>query len=225
MHHLFRLSYGPLRLIRNLTLALLLTTPLHAETIAALGDSLTAGYGLPDGQGLVPVLQAWLRAKGADVTVVNAGVSGDTTAGGLSRLDWTLSSAEGAPEVKGLIVALGGNDMLRGLPPEASRANLEAILKGAEARHIPVLLVAMSAPANLGPDYQKAFDAIYSDLAAQYHVALNPGFYAPLLGDPPDPTRLAPYLQPDGLHPTAEGVTKIVEGLGPDVLHLLDQIK
>ncbi len=188
--------------------------------IAALGDSLTAGYGLMDGEGLVPQLQAWLDAKGAEVTVMNAGVSGDTTAGGLSRLDWTLS-----PEVGGLIVALGGNDMLRGLPPEASRANLEAILQGAEARGIPVLLVAMQAPANLGPDYQLAFDAIYAELAAKYQAALNPGFYAPLLGTPPDPARLGPYLLPDGLHPTAEGVTKIVEGLGPDVLTLLDQVK
>ena len=115
--------------------------------------------------------------------------------------------------------------MLRGLPPEASRANLEAILKGAKAKGIPVLLVAMQAPANLGPDYQKAFDAIYPDLAAQYQALFNPGFYAPLLGDPPDPARLAPYLQADGLHPTAEGVTKIVEGLGPDVLKLLDLIQ
>lgn len=195
-------------------------TPSHADTIAALGDSLTAGYGLPEGQGLVPVLQAWLAAHGAEVTVMNAGVSGDTTAGGLARLDWTLS-----PDVKGLIVALGGNDMLRGLPPEASRANLDAILKGAEARHIPVLLVAMQAPANLGPDYQKAFDAIYPELAAAHHTLLNPGFYAPLLGNPPAPAKLAPYLQADGLHPNPEGVTKVVEGLGPDVLKLLDAMK
>ncbi len=189
-------------------------------TIAALGDSLTAGYGLPPEEGLVPVLQAWLVAQGRDVTVQNAGVSGDTTAGGLSRLDWTL-----APEVKGLIVALGANDMLRGLPPEQTRANLEAILKGAEAKHIPVLLVAMQAPANLGPDYQKAFDAIYPELAATHHVLLNPGFYAPLLGNPPDPARLQPFLQPDGLHPNALGVTKVVDGLGPDVLKLLDTIQ
>ena len=195
--------------------------PATAEpVIAALGDSLTAGYGLMDGEGLVPQLQAWLDAKGAEVTVMNAGVSGDTTAGGLSRLDWTLS-----PDVGGLIVALGGNDMLRGLPPEQSRANLDAILAGAQARGIPVLLVAMQAPANLGPDYQAEFDAIYAELAAKYQVALNPGFYAPMLGNPPDPARLAPYLQPDGLHPNAQGVTKIVEGLGPDVLTLLDQVK
>ncbi|NBZ89732.1 arylesterase [Stagnihabitans tardus] len=224
MHHLFRLPYGLGRAIRNLTLALLVggsALPATADqVIAALGDSLTAGYGLPDGEGLAPQLQAWLAAQGREVTVVNAGVSGDTTAGGLSRLDWTL-----APEVKALIVALGGNDMLRGLPPEASRANLEAILKGAKAKGIPVLLVAMQAPANLGPDYQKAFDAIYPELAAEYQVLFNPGFYAPLLGNPPDPAKLGPFLQADGLHPTAEGVTKIVEGLGPDVLKLLDQIQ
>jgi acyl-CoA thioesterase-1 len=152
--------------------------------------------------------------------VVNAGVSGDTSAGGLSRLDWTL-----APDVGGLIVALGANDMLRGLNPQATRENLQKILAGAKARGIPVLLVAMQAPSNLGPDYQSAFDAIYPDLAQSEGVLLNKGYYAPLLGDPPDPARLAPYLQPDGLHPTAEGVTKIVAGLGPDVLLLLDQMK
>lgn len=225
MNHLFRLTYGPLRLIRNLTLALLVAGPATADTIAApqiaaLGDSLTAGYGLAPDQGLVPQLQAWLDARGAGVKVMNAGVSGDTTAGGLSRLDWTLT-----PEVGGLIVALGGNDMLRGLDPATSKANLDAILKGAAQRGIPVLLVAMQASPNLGPDYKAAFDAIYPDLAAQHGVLLNPGYYAPLLGNPPDPAALSQYLQPDGLHPTAEGVTRIVEGLGPDVLRLLEEMK
>lgn len=217
-------TYGPIRALRNGTIALLLAfalpgAPAEAATLAALGDSLTQGYGLAPEEGFVPQLQAWLRAQGADVTVENAGVSGDTSAGGLARLDWTL-----APEVQGLIVTLGANDMLRGLDPAATRANLEAILQGAAARHIPVLLIGMQAPGNYGPDYKTQFDAIYPALAAQYHVLLAPGFFAPLLGETPDPAAMARYLQADGLHPNPQGVQKIVAGLGPHVLDLLKEI-
>lgn len=201
-----------------LALTGLATLPAQAgTTLVALGDSLTAGYGLAPEDGFVPQLQAWLTANGQDVTVVNAGVSGDTTAGGLARLDWSLT-----PDVRAMIVTLGGNDLLRGLDPAASRANIEAILKGAEAKGVKVLLVAMQAPANYGPDYKAAFDAIYPELAAQYGVPLFPGFFAPLVGDgPADPAALAPYLQADGLHPNPEGVKKIVAGIGPAVVDLL----
>jgi len=164
----------------------------------------------------VPQLQAWLTAQGQDVVVVNAGVSGDTTAGGLARLDWSLT-----PEVDAMIVTLGGNDLLRGIDPAASRANLDAILQGAQARRLPVLLVAMSAPGNYGPEYKRDFDAIYPALAAQYGTLLAPGFFAPLLQEGADPAGLAQYLQPDGLHPNRDGVAKIVAGLGPQVLELL----
>jgi acyl-CoA thioesterase-1 len=127
---LLLVTYAPVRLIRNAATAFffvslpVLALPAQAEpvTLVALGDSLTAGYGLPPDQGLVPQLQSWLTAQGAEVTVVNAGVSGDTTAGGLSRLDWSLT-----PETDALMVTLGGNDMLRGVPPEEARANLTAI--------------------------------------------------------------------------------------------------
>lgn len=185
-------------------------------TIVALGDSLTAGYGLEPAQGFVPQLQDWLTAQGQDVTVVNAGVSGDTTAGGLSRLEWSL-----APGTDALIVTLGGNDMLRGLPPEESRANLEGILKGAQAHGLPVLLVAMQAPGNYGPDYKAQFDAIYPELAAQYGALLAPGFFAPLLEGGSDPAAVQGFMQADGIHPNAEGVKRIVAGLGPLVIDLL----
>ncbi len=213
-------TYGPIHALRNITLALLLATPVHATTIAALGDSLTQGYGLAPEDGFVPQLQAWLASQGQTVTVQNAGVSGDTSAGGLSRLDWTL-----APEVQALIVTLGGNDMLRGIDPTQTRANLDAILKSTAAKHIPVLLIGMQAPGNFGPDYKTQFDAIYPDLAAQYKVLLAPGFFAPLLALNPDPNAMTKYLQPDGLHPTAEGVKIIVAGIGPQVLDLLKEIK
>ena len=205
------ITYGPIRALRNVSLALLLANPVSAATIAALGDSLTQGYGLaPE----VPQLQAWLAAQGQTVTIQNAGVSGDTSAGGLARLDWTL-----APDVQGLIVTLGANDMLRGIDPAQTRANLDAILQGAKAKNIPVLLIGMQAASNYGPDYKAQFDAIYPDLAAQYSVLLAPSFFGPLVA-----AALTQYLQPDGLHPNAQGVQVIVSGIGPSVLDLLKEI-
>ncbi|MDZ4095441.1 MAG: arylesterase [Paracoccaceae bacterium] len=186
----------------------------QTTTIAALGDSLTAGYGLPQEDGFVPQLQRWLIAQGADVTVRNAGVSGDTTAGGLARLDWTLT-----PDVDALIVTLGGNDLLRGIDPDSSRANLNAILQGAQSRNLPVLLIGMKAPGNYGPDYKTRFDAIYPALASRYHALLVDSFFAALSRE--DPATLAQFMQPDGIHPNAAGVARIVETLGPQVLALL----
>ncbi len=185
-------------------------------TIAALGDSLTAGYGLAAEEGLVPQLQAWLTAKGDEVKLINAGVSGDTTAGGLSRLDWTLT-----PDVQALIVTLGGNDMLRGVPPSEARANLEAIVKGARERGLPVLIVAMQAPGNYGPDYKAEFDAIYPDLAKSYETLLFPGFFAPLTEGSADPAKFQSLMQSDGIHPNADGVAVIVAELGPFVAALI----
>ena len=188
-------------------------------TIAALGDSLTQGYGLPDGEGLVPQLQAWLRARGHDVTVINAGVSGDTTAGGLSRIDWTLT-----PEVRGVIVALGANDMLRGVDPAAVRANLDGILKVADTRGVPVLLVGMAAAGNYGPGYKADFDAIYPDLAAAHGTLYLRDFLAGLAQPPSQEALARQYLQPDGLHPNPAGVALMVASLGPEVEALLDRI-
>jgi acyl-CoA thioesterase I len=219
-------GYGAVRAVRNAAVAVLsLSTSVFAEpvTIVALGDSLTAGYGLADqGDGLVPQLERWLTAKGAEVVVQNAGVSGDTTAGGLARVAWALG-----PEADAVIVTLGGNDLLRGLDPAGSRANLEGILKEVQARGLPVLLVPLAAPGNFGPDYKAAFDGMYVDLAAQYDALLAEDFFAGLRAagaDPSDPSSLAAFMQPDGIHPNPEGVRLIVEGLGPKVEALLARV-
>ncbi len=166
--------------MRNAALVFALALPRVAAAepvqVVALGDSLTAGYGLAEGEGFVPQLQDWLKANGSDAVVANAGVSGDTTAGGLARLDWALT-----PEADAVIVTLGGNDMLRGLPPSEARANLDGILAKAQARGLPVLLVGMQAPGNWGPEYKTEFDAIYPELAAAYPVLLADSFFGPLL--------------------------------------------
>jgi len=205
---------------KALALAMLVAAPLRAETvtIAALGDSLTQGYGLVQEEGFVPQLQDWLVARGHQVGLINAGVSGDTTAGGLARIGWTLS-----PDVDALIVALGGNDLLRGLPPEASRANLEGILQAARDAGVPVLLVGMEAPGNYGPEFKAAFDAMYPELAAQYGALYTESFLAPLSDAAAADSRgaLAAYMQSDGIHPNAAGVALIVAALGPEVEKLI----
>jgi acyl-CoA thioesterase I len=211
-----------LRLRNGLTLSLLLAASALAEpvTVVALGDSLTAGYGLEDqSQGLVPQLEAWLKAKGHDVVVQNAGVSGDTTAGGLARVGWALG-----PEADALIVTLGGNDMLRGLDPAEAKRNLDGILKEAAARKLPVLLVSMKAPGNFGAEYKAAFDGMYGALSTRYGTLLADDFFAGLIAagaDPSDPASMSAWMQADGIHPNAEGVTLIVAWLGPKVEELL----
>lgn len=184
-------------------------------TVAALGDSLTQGYGLPVDDGFVPQMQRWLTAQGAEVTLINAGVSGDTTAGGAARVGWTLADG-----VDAMIVTLGGNDMLRGIDPAAARANLQTILQTAEAAQIPVLLVGMQAPGNYGPDYKSAFDAIYPDLAQAHGTVFAESFFAGL-DAADDPAAAVRFMQADGIHPNAEGVERIVAALGPAVLELI----
>ena len=198
------------------TMFLLVATPAMAEdvTVLAFGDSLTQGYGLPEAQGLVPQLDAWLAAKGVKVDLINAGVSGDTTAGGAARVDWSLS-----PEVDAMIVTLGGNDLLRGLDPSDARSNLRAILESARSRDVEVLLVGMKAPGNYGAEYQTAFDSIYPDLAQEFGTLYFENFFAGLGQD--DPAQARRYFQPDGIHPNSEGVERIVEALGPAVVDLV----
>ncbi|WP_300517910.1 arylesterase [Aliiroseovarius sp.] len=210
---------GILKTARTLVLTgLVLTAPARAEpvTVLALGDSLTQGYGLPTEAGFVPRLEAWLAAQGTDVTVINGGVSGDTTAGGAARLGWSLTD-----EVDAVIVALGGNDILRGIPASVAQANLAAILDQIAARALPVLLVGQRATANFGAAYQQEFDAIYPALAAQYDTALFPDFLEGLNSLPDRETVVAGYLQADGLHPNAEGVRLVVAAMGPAVLELI----
>jgi acyl-CoA thioesterase I len=208
--------------MRNAAVAMIaLTGSVFAEplTIVALGDSLTAGYGLDQNVGFVPQLQGWLVAQGRDVKVVNAGVSGDTTAGGLARLDWSLSE-----DADALIVNLGGNDLLRGLDPAGSRANLDAILAKAAGRGLPVLLVGLRAPGNYGAAYKDAFDAIFPELAAKYGALVTENYFLPLIDQN---TRLLDpaLMQADGIHPNAKGVAVLVAVLGPKVLDLLDRVK
>ena len=216
-------AYGARRLPRNLALALFafLATPALAEVkILALGDSLTAGYGLPADQGFVPRLQAWLAANGApDVTILNAGVSGDTTAGGLARIDWALGDDPDA-----VIVELGANDLLRGLDPGAARQNLDAILTAIDKRGLPVLLAGVPVPPNYGEDYQAAFKAIYPDLAKKHDAILYRSFLAGM-GKGRNMFEVMRLMQGDGLHPNAAGVEAIVEDIGPVVLELVAEAR
>ena len=173
--------------------------------LVAFGDSLTAGYMLPADAAFAAVLERVLRAKGTDVRVQNAGVSGDTTTGGLDRLDWSVPNG-----TDGVILELGANDMLRGVDPALTRQKLETMITRLKDRGIPVLLAGMRASANLGPDYVARFDAIYPDLAARYGLVLYPFFLSGIVGD-------KAYNLQDGLHPNTRGVERIVEGILPTV--------
>lgn len=181
-------------------------------TIVAFGDSLTAGYGLKASDSFPAQLQMALRAKGYKVTIVNAGVSGDTTADGLRRFDWSLQ-----PKPDGVILELGANDALRGINPKEPRANLDKMLATLKSQNIDVLLAGMKAPNNWGPDYVKDFDTIYIDLAAKYEVELYPFFLEGVALDPA-------FSQPDGEHPTADGVAEIVKRIMPDAEALVERI-
>ena len=187
--------------------------------IAALGDSLTQGFGLFEEDGFVPQLERWLKDAGHDVQIINAGVSGDTTSGGLSRVDWTLGD-----QVDAMIVALGGNDLLRGIDPALSRENLTGILEKAGARGVEVLLIGMEAPGNYGPDYKTAFDSIYPQLAAEYGTVYLESFFVGFGEAQDDWEAVLALMQPDGIHPNAEGVAKIVEGVGPKVVELITRV-
>lgn len=175
--------------------------PANAPIILAFGDSLYAGYQLDPGEGYPPRLEAALNAGGVPVKVVNAGVSGDTTAAALQRLQFTLDNQPVKPSLA--LVGLGGNDMLRGLPPAETRANLDAILTEFDKRGIPVVLTGMLAAPNLGADYQKQFNPIWPDLAKKHKAGLVPFFLAPVLGN-------KSLMLEDNVHPNAQGVDRIV---------------
>jgi len=217
------LGYGAIGWLRNLATALLFTTGVaqaDSITIAALGDSLTAGYGLETADGFVPQMQAWLDAQGAEVVLINAGVSGDTTAGGLSRTAWTLT-----PEVDAMIVALGGNDYLRGIDPAVSKANLDGILQIAAENDVPVMLIGQSVGANYGVEYKQQFDAMYGELAMQYDVPLVASWFAGLNAAAGMTEGISEFLQADNLHPNAEGVRVIVDAMGPEIARFADTVR
>ncbi|MBL8565994.1 MAG: arylesterase [Hyphomicrobiaceae bacterium] len=177
--------------------------------IVALGDSLTAGFGLQPGQGFPEVLQFALKARGHEVEMVNAGVSGDTTSGGLARLDWVIDDS-----IDAVIVELGANDALRGQPPAQAKSNLDQIMARLAARRLPVLLAGMRAPENWGADYRQQFDTIYPELAARHGAILYPFFL--------DGVALDQKLNlGDGLHPNQRGIAVIVERILPAVEQLI----
>ncbi|HSZ91560.1 MAG TPA: arylesterase [Acetobacteraceae bacterium] len=178
-----------------------------------LGDSLTAGYGLPHADGFEVQLQQALHAHGYDVSIIDGAVSGDTSAGGRARLDWVL--ADGADAA---IVELGANDGLRGLDPSAMEANLRAILDTLAAKHIPTLFTGMYAPPNLGPDYERAYRAVFDRLGQRPGLLYDP-FFLQGVAEVPG------LIQPDGLHPNAEGVRREVARLLPLVEKLLQEAR
>jgi acyl-CoA thioesterase-1 len=202
------------RLFAFLFFAMITATSVRAEpmTILALGDSLTAGYGLAPDEAFPVKLEAALKAKGFDVRIINAGVSGDTASAGRDRLDWALTD-----EVDAVIVELGANDALRGVDPKITRAALEDILKRLAARQLPVLLAGMKAPRNLGPEYAGAFDPIFPELAKAHGAGLYPFFLEGVATN-------AGLNQGDGIHPNAKGVDTIVSSVLPDVEKLISGI-
>jgi acyl-CoA thioesterase-1 len=211
-------SYGHwLLLVQAAALAaVLIAAPAAAARtlrLVVLGDSLTAGLGLPPGKTFPDRLQAALRAKGWDVDILNAGVSGDTAADGLARYEWAVP-----PESDALIVELGANDMLRGLPPLATKKALSAILDKAHDAQLPTLLAGMRAAPNLGVEYGREFSAIYPTLSEAHGVALYPFFLDGVAGDPK-------LNQADGMHPNAGGVDAIVERIEPSVEQILKQVR
>jgi len=170
-------------------------------TVLALGDSLFTGYGLGEGDSYPSRLERALRARGINARIANAGVTGDTSAGGLQRLAFTLSSQQRKPDL--VIISLGGNDMLRGLPPEQTRANLDAILAELRKQGIKAVLLGMLAPPNLGAEYRTDFDPIYPALAKKHGAVLVPFFLQPLMGRPD-------LVQQDHIHPTVQGIEALV---------------
>ena len=180
--------------------------------LVVLGDSLSAGYGLPASAAFPNVLERALRARGHKVEIANAGVSGDTSTGGLERLDWSVPDG-----TDGVIVELGANDMLRGLDPSLTRQSIGAIVERLRARNIPVMLAGMYASRNLGPDYVQKFDSLYPDIAKKHDLVLYPFFLDGVAGE-------RSLNLPDGLHPTAKGVEIIVERILPTVESFLGRL-
>lgn len=214
----FAVQMVRLAMMFNLSLAVGLGAARAAEgaaplRIVAFGDSLTAGYGLAQSEAFPVQLAAALKAKGQDVEIANGGVSGDTTAAGLARFDWAIADGTDA-----VIVELGANDALRGIDPDETRANLDAILSRLAARKIPVLLAGMPPPRNWGKDYEARFATIYSDLAEKHGALLYPFFLDGVALD-------AKLNLQDGLHPTAEGVGIIVARILPKVEELILRVR
>jgi acyl-CoA thioesterase-1 len=197
-----------------LVLTLLAASGLHAQTapikLAILGDSLAAGYGVKPAEAIPVKLEAALKAAGRNVSVINHGVSGDTTAGGLERIDWMLADK---PDI--VLVELGGNDALRGSDPAGTERNLDAIITKLKAAGVTVWVAGMLAPRNFGPEYANQFDGLYKKLADKHNVPLYPFFLEGVAADPA-------FNQPDGIHPNPKGVDVVVARLTPFITKNLD---
>lgn len=209
-----RFEYGALRYFVHLAmmaLALLVAAPAAARDvhILAFGDSLTAGYGLPQGQGFAPQLEKALRRNGVRAFVTDGGVSGDTAAAGRARIGWTLDGMKAKPDLA--ILALGGNDMLRGLDPKQTRADMEAIIAELQRRDIPIVIAGMVAAPNLGARYGAEFNRIFPELARAHRTGLYPFFLDKVAGN-------RARLLADGIHPNFQGIKQMVSGILPHVL-------
>ena len=188
------------------------------QKVFILGDSITHGYGLAVEDGLVNQLSNWFASAGLEVTFINGGVSGDTTAGGLERLSWSLTD-----DLSALVVALGANDVLRGFPPELTRKNLSSIIDIAQSNNLPVLLIGTYAPGNYGEKYKLDFDDIFTDLAKEKNIAYIDSYFKPLLDEVSKGKDVMHLLQVDGLHPNPNGVRIIVEYISPQLLRFLKE--
>ena len=189
-----------------------------SPTILILGDSLVQGFGLAQNDGLVNQLESALLDKGINVGLINGGVSGDTTAGGLARLEWSLTD-----DIDGVVVSLGANDMLRGLPPKHTKDNLSQIIQKLKDRDLPVLLVGIRSIENYGKEYKLKFESIYEELTKEFGLILYPDLLSPILNQ--DNLQLEKYYQADKLHPNADGVLLIVGGLIPSLVELIELTK
>lgn len=200
---------------------IILTVPTFCYSdpkVFILGDSITHGFGLPEEEGLVNQLSNWFSNNGTAVSFINGGVSGDTTAGGLERLSWSLTE-----DISAVIVALGSNDVLRGFPPEITKENLSAIIDIAQGNKVPVLLIGTYAPGNYGEEYKSNFDAIFTDLAEEKNIAYIDSYLKPLLDEVSKGKDVMHLLQADGLHPNPNGVRVVVEYISPQLLKFLQE--
>ena len=205
---------GSYRIVVGLLLALLLCNASYGSAIrlVAIGDSLTAGYGLSVEDGFVTQLEKALKARSFDVQIINAGVTGDTTSGGLARIDWVLSD-----DYAGVILHLGHNDAFRGIAAEQVRSNMDRLIANIKRRGLPIVMSGAMAPRNLGPDYYLEFDSIFPDLAEKYDLIFYPFFLDGVATDPN-------LNQGDGIHPNKAGVAFIVERIIPYVEQLIHQV-
>ena len=179
-----------------------------------IGDSLIQGYGLPKEKGFVNQLQKKILEKMDHVSLINAGVSGDTTAGGLSRTDWSITD-----DINAVAISLGANDMLRGIPPKFSKENLSKMILKIKDKNLPILLIGITSIENFGPEYKNEFDLMYSELSRKFNISLYPNLMAPVIENEND---LSNYLQEDMLHPNEKGVEIIVQAILPTFIDFIE---